>query len=124
MFALYDVCRTLVSPIHTIAIGKCMSAAPLLVAGGRKGERYATPNTFFMVHEAWEDFGAKRMDELKRDLAHYSAMGQRWGELMEKHSKKPAKFWHGLCKDPGDKYFNADQALEWGLIDHIWDEKE
>lgn len=123
MFALYDVCRTLVSPVHTIAMGKCMSAAPLLVAAGEEGNRYATPNTFFMVHESWEDFGQKRMDELELDLKHYREMGKQWGMLMEKHSKKPAKFWLDICKKSGDHFFNAEQALEWGLIDHIWEEK-
>jgi len=122
MFALYDVCRTLVSPIHTTAIGKCMSAAPLLVAAGQKGHRYATPNTFFMVHEAWEEFGAKRMDELELDLKHYKQMGIRWSELMEKHSKQSSKFWMGLCKKSGDTYFDAEKALEWGLIDCIWEQ--
>src|SRR6188474_705441 len=34
MFGLYDVIRTLRAPIYTTAIGKCMSAAPLLVACG------------------------------------------------------------------------------------------
>lgn len=124
MFALYDVCRTLKSPIHTIAIGKCMSAAPLLVAGGEEGHRYATPNTFFMIHISWEDFGMKRMDELEKDLKHFEDMGDRWASLMEKHSKKPAKFWQDLCKKTGDNFFDAEKALEWGLIDHIWDEKE
>lgn len=124
MFALYDVCRTLISPIHTTAIGKCMSAAPLLVAAGEEGSRFATPHTFFMVHESWEEFGAKRVDELELDLRHYRQMGSKWGDLMQKHSKKTSKFWLGLCKKSGDTYFNAEQALEWGLIDHIWEEKE
>ena len=124
MFALYDVCRTLVSPIHTTAIGKCMSASPLLVAAGEIGHRYATPHTFFMVHEGWEDIGIKRLEELSVDLKHYRQMGQKWGELMGKHSKKPSKFWLNLCKKPGDTFFNAEQALEWGLIDYIWEEKE
>ena len=124
MFALYDVCRTLVSPIHTTAIGKCMSAAPLLVAAGEEGQRFATPHTFFMVHESWEEFGVKRMDELELDLKHYKQMAIKWGALMAKHSKKPAKFWLDLCRKSGDTYFNAEQALQWGLIDAIWDEKE
>lgn len=124
MFALYDVCRTLKSPVHTIAMGKCMSAAPLLVAAGEEGDRYATPNTFFMVHESWEDFGVKRMDELELDLKHYKEMGRKWADLMAKHSKKPAKFWLDLCKKAGDHFFSAEEALEWGLIDHVWEEKE
>src|SRR6185436_4882626 len=124
MFALYDVCRTLNSPIHTTAIGKCMSAAPLLVAAGEKGNRYATPHTFFMVHEAWDDMGIRRIDELKIDLKHYEEMGERWAELMAKHSIKDVKFWKNLCKRVGNTYFNAETALEWGLIDIIWDQKE
>ena len=51
MYALYDVCRTLESPMYTTAIGKNMSAAPLLVACGEKGHRWATPHCSFMVHQ-------------------------------------------------------------------------
>ncbi len=124
MFALYDVIRTLTAPIHTTAIGKCMSAAPLLVACGEPDHRYATPNTFFMVHESWEDLGAKRIDEIKKDVTHYEEMSASWYDLMALHTKKDKKFWKDQCKTPGDKYFNAEQAQEWGLIDHIWDQKE
>ena len=31
-FALHDVTRTIRVPVHTVALGKCQSAAPLLVA--------------------------------------------------------------------------------------------
>lgn len=124
MFALYDTIRTLRSPIHTTAIGKCMSAAPLLVACGKVGYRYATPNTWFMVHQSWEEFGAKRTDELKKDLVHYDQMAKSWYELMASHTIQTAAFWKKHCESVGDKYFSAYQAQEWGLIDHIWDEKD
>lgn len=123
MFALYDTIRTLKSPIHTTAIGKSMSAAPLLVACGEPGYRYATPNTWFMVHQSWDEFGAKRVDEIKKDLKHYDEMGNKWYELMAKHTNKDEKFWRAQCNAVGDRYFSAEQAAEWGLIDHIWDEK-
>lgn len=124
MFALYDVIRTLKAPIHTTAIGKCMSAAPLLVACGEPGFRYATPNTWFMVHQSWEDFGAKRTDDLKKDIKHYDEMGDRWYDLMEKHTNQKAAFWRKLCDKSGDHFFDAYKAQEFGIIDHIWDEKE
>ena len=41
MFALYDVLMSLKCPVTTVAIGKCMSAAPLLVAAGHVGYRYS-----------------------------------------------------------------------------------
>ena len=123
MFALYDAIRTVHSPIHTTAIGKCMSAAPLLVCAGKKGHRYATPNTFFMVHQGWDNIGEKRFDEVKNDLEHWKDIGDRWYKLMEKHTKKSDLFWRTQCEKVGDRYFDAFQAQEWGLIDHIWDEK-
>lgn len=124
MYALYDVIGTLESPIHTTAIGKCMSAAPLLVARGEPGHRYATPNTWFMVHQSWEDWGEKNTDVIKRDLAHYDDMGKRWCELMAKHTNKTAKFWKSQVEKKGDVYFGAQEAHELGIIDVIWDEKE
>lgn len=124
MWALYDVLRTLDSPIHTTAIGKCMSAAPLLVAAGEPGKRWATPNTFFMVHQSWDDFGEDRVDVIKKVLKHNDIMAKRWYDLMASHTKMPASFWKRKCEAIGDCFFTADEAMEWGLIDNIWDQKD
>ena len=124
MWALYDVISTLESPVHTTAIGKCMSAAPLLIACGTPGHRYATPNCWFMVHQAWDDFGEGRVDEVRKNIDHYEAMGLRWYKLMAKHTNQSAAFWRKHCEQIGDKYFDAYQAQKWGLIDHVWDEKD
>jgi ATP-dependent Clp protease protease subunit len=119
MFALYDVIQHCKAPVHTIAIGKCMSAAPLLVACGKKGFRFASPNTSFMVHQGHGDLAGKT-DEVKSDLEHWNTLEKRWLGLMEFHSKRPATFWKTQCEKVGDKYFEAEQAKEWGLIDKIW----
>ncbi len=124
MFALYDTTRTLSSPIHTVAIGKCMSAAPLLIAGGEKGHRYATPNTFFMIHEGYADFEASRKDDYKIVSKHLEALNQRWSKLMAKHTNKNEAFWNRLCQKVHDTHFDVDKAIEWGIIDHIWDQKD
>lgn len=118
MFALCDVIQIIKCPVSTIAVGKCMSAAPLLVACGKKGRRYATENTFFMVHQGHGDIGGK-VDEVRNDLEHWKELEQRWDSLMEKHTKKSAAFWKSQCEKVGDKYFTAVQAKEWGLIDHV-----
>jgi ATP-dependent Clp protease protease subunit len=123
MFALYDVMNSISCNVSTCAIGKCMSAAPLLVAAGRPGYRYATPNTWFMIHQSWsEDLGG-RVDEVGKTLRHYQEMERRWYEIMSKHTKKTVAFWKRLCKTVGDSYFSAEQAVEYGIIDHLWAEK-
>jgi ATP-dependent protease ClpP protease subunit len=97
-----------------------MSAAPLLVCAGKKGHRSATPNTFFMVHQGWDDIGVKRYDELKSDMALFKTINQRWCALMAKHTNQTAGFWRTQCEKVGDLYFGAEQAQAWGMVDHVW----
>ena len=60
-------------------------------------------------------------DEVKNDLAHLNKLEDRWYSLMEKHTKKPADFWKAQCQKVGDRYFDAYEAKEWGLIDKVLD---
>ena len=125
MMALYDVLNTVrPAPIHTVAIGKCMSAAPLLVAAGTPGHRYSMPNCQWMVHMGWEEPEKARYDEMRKTVEHYENLNQRWAELMAEHTKPTAKQWMQICKRVGDKYFDAEEAIKYGLVDQIWDERD
>ncbi len=123
MLGLYDTIQSVPNDIETVAIGKCMSAGPLLVACGTLGMRYSLPNTSWMVHQGWEDFGQQRYDELARQLKHREIIGNRWLELMEKHTSKPASYWNDICSQVGDTYFDSTTAVALGLVDQIWIEK-
>ena len=123
MLALYDVLNTTTCPIHTVAIGKCMSAAPLIVAAGKKGERYTMPNTQWMVHQLSIDLGFDRHDHQKIDIQHFDKVKDIWADLLAKHSKLKKNEWLRLFNKVGDQYFSAEEAVEKGLVDHIWSEK-
>lgn len=122
-FALHDVTRTIRCRVTTIALGKCMSAAPLLVACGDKGNRWATPNTTFMLHDAIlsDVGGSPEMVEQEGRLTRM--MMDRYAGLLAKYTKKDKRFWRRLFDKKLDRYFTAEESLEWGLIDSIWDEK-
>lgn len=123
MFALHDTTRTLRSPIHTIGLGNVQSAAVLLIACGEKGQRWAGENTTFMVHvPSWsKDYTTQHNHAI--DVKESERLWERWYNLMGVYTKKPYKFWRKLCDKKTDFYFDADQALEFGLIDNIWSEK-
>jgi ATP-dependent Clp protease protease subunit len=125
MFQLYDVLQTITCDVETVAMGKAMSAAPLLVTAGTPGKRYATPHCFFMIHDGWLDgMDGKSRKEARATLDHYDDMAESWCALMAKHSKKDAAFWRRLCNKKEDIFFNAATALEYGLVDQLWDERE
>jgi ATP-dependent Clp protease protease subunit len=118
MLAAYDMMRSL-SDAHIIvkAVGKIMSAAPLILAAG--DERVAYPNTQFMVHESWYAL-EERHNAAKVTVAHYEAVTKLWAEKMAERTNLSAKQWLNLTEKTGkDKYFDAEQALKWGLIDKI-----
>ena len=120
--ALYDIMGTVKCPIATFAYGKCMSAAPLLLAAGKKGERWVSPHAVFMYHEASAGVEGKLRDAAVA-LKHEQSMDDVWITLMAEHTSKDVRFWKRLNSKP-DYYFGAEEAIEWGIADEIWVEKQ
>lgn len=124
-FALHDVVRTIRSPVITCALGKCQSAAPMLVAVGKPGERYATENCTFMLHDA-KLFGNEDgdfPDQLASHVDSCRAAMERYAKLLSRYTKKRVRHWRAMFAGKVDQFFDAEQALEWGLVDAIWLEK-
>lgn len=124
-FALHDVTRTISAPVHTVALGKCQSAAPLLVACGERGHRYASENVTFMLHDvALSDVPENIPPLFLKSLAEAAKVQMAtYARLLEAYSKKKAKHWAGIFAGKSDRYFTAELAVAWGLVDHVWSEK-
>ena len=120
--ALYDIMNTMTCPIHTFAFGKCMSAAPLLLAAGEPGHRWVAPHVALMTHD-WIDSLEGKGAELAAGVKHGEDLGRLWNRLIASHSAKDFAYWQRLGKKNADFYFNAEDALEWGIADQIWSEK-
>lgn len=122
-FALHDVTRTIRAPVHTVALGKCMSAAPILVACGMPGSRYVTENCQFMLHDC--SLGIEGSPALiSRHVNAAQATMQRMAELLAKYSRMPVRHWKRIFSSQVDKFFDSELALSWGIVDHIWTEKD
>ena len=122
-FQLHDVTRTIRVPVRTTALGVCMSAAPFLVACGQKGHRYAAENTQFMMHTASLELDGQ-LGHASLELEHTRKRCERMDRLLAKYTKKDYRFWAKFTKSSRDHYFGAEEALEWGIIDQIWSEKD
>lgn len=120
--ALYDIIGTIKCPIHTFAYGKCMSAAPLLLACGEPGHRWVAQHTFFMHHDGSDEIEGKT-SALRSTMKHLEQLDKAWTTLLAKYSNKTFKWWDDRSKRSGDFYFSADDAIEWGLADAVWSER-
>ena len=117
LFSIYDMIRASKSHIVTIGYGKIMSAGTLLLSCG--DERKAYPNTQFMIHEILYSLGYDKHTVQKSEVVNADQLNDRFLGLLAKCTNKSLKQWKTLTHSRPDKYFDAKQALEWGLIDKI-----
>ena len=115
--AIYDTMQMIKSDVKTICVGRCSSMAAVLLSGGTKGKRFITPNSEIMIHEV-SSFNMGKIGELKINYEHSNTMNERIIKLLAENTGKPIK---QIRKDIQlkDRWFNAEEALKYGLIDKI-----
>jgi len=101
--------------IITKASGAAMSMAAWILASGSK--RYATRNTFIMIHQGWYDsYG--NWQETKKEHKHNEALEKRCWDLLSEYTKTSAKKWEEKCVK-GSWYMDAEEAKTLNIIDDI-----
>lgn len=118
-FAAYDIITTLPCDVRTIAVGKCMSAAPLILLAGT--ERYTTRHTTFMMHDATlggMDGSTVQQTEASMQAAVDSL--NMYAALLAKRTLLNKRHWKKLFQAPKDTYFPASEAVDWGLVHGFW----
>lgn len=123
-FALHDVTRTIKCDVVTCALGKCMSAAPLLVACGKRGHRYTTESTTFMLHDVRVFDVQGRPADLAVEADVAMGMMDNYAKLLGRYTNKDRRHWRRLFDSKTDRYFDSETAIEWGVVDAIWNEKD
>ena len=115
--AIYDAMQMVKSDVKTICIGRCASMAAVLPSGGTKGKRYITPNSEVMIHEV-SSFNMGKVGELKIDYEHTNTLNERIIKLLAENTGKTIKqVRHDIQLK--DRWFNAEEALKYGLGDKM-----
>jgi ATP-dependent Clp protease protease subunit len=116
--AIYDTMRFVKPDIHTMCVGVAMSMGSLLLAGGTKGKRAALPNSRILIHQPSAGFEGQSTD-IEIHAREILNVRDRLDEIYAENT--------GLSKEQvredmeRDRFFTAEQALEYGLIDRVLD---
>ncbi len=115
--AIYDTMQMVKSNIKTICIGRCSSMAAVLLSGGTKGKRCITPNSEVMIHEM-SSYNGGKIGEIKISYEHSTTLNERLMKILADNTGKSIK---QVKKDVElkDKWFNAEEALKYGIVDKI-----
>ena len=114
--AIYDTMNFIKSNVSTICYGICASMAALLLSSGHKGKRYILPNADVMIHQVLGRSEGQASD-VKIATDRILDLKNRLNTILSKNTNKHIKT---IEKDTDrDNYLNANEALEYGLVDKI-----
>ena len=102
--------------VQTMCVGIAMSMGSLLLAGGTPGKRSALPNSRILMHQPSSGFEGQATD-IEIHAREILSMRQRIDEIYAHHTGQPIEQVHVDMER--DRFFTADQALEYGLIDRV-----
>ena len=114
--AIHDTMQYVQPDVATVATGLAASMGQFLLSSGAPGKRYATPHARVMMHQPSGGIGGTVTDirinaqlilNMKRVLAELTA--QQTGKSVEQI----------LSDADRDRWFNAEEAKEYGFIDHV-----
>jgi ATP-dependent Clp protease, protease subunit len=116
--AIYDTMQFIKPDVTTICFGIAASMASLLLAGGAKGKRLALPNSRILIHQPSAGFEGQASD-IDIHAREVLALRERIDQIYADHTGKPLEQVHDDMER--DRFFTADDAAEYGLIDRVID---
>ncbi len=114
--AIYDTMQFIKPDVQTICFGVAMSMGSLLLAGGTPGKRMALPNSRILIHQPSGGFQGQASD-IEIHAAETLELRRRIDEIYAEHTGQPVSRVHDDMDR--DRYFTAEQARDYGLIDRV-----
>lgn len=114
--AIYDTMNHIRCPVSTICMGQAASMGAFLLSAGVKGKRYALPNARIMIHQPLggaqgqaTDIQIQAREILRLKDRLNTILANNTGQTVEKIEQDTER----------DRFMNADEAKEYGLVDEV-----
>ena len=116
--AIYDTMNYIKCDVSTICIGMAASMGAFLLSSGAKGKRYALPNAEIMIHQP--SAGTQgQITDMAIHLKRLETIKKRMNKILSENTGKPIEVVTADCER--DNFMTAEEALEYGLIDKVFD---
>lgn len=118
--AIYDTMQYIKPDIHTICVGQAASMAAVLLTAGTEGKRSALQHSRLLLHQPMGGTQGQASD-IEIQTKEILRIKEELYNILVKHTGQTKK---KIKKDSDRDYFlNAKEAVEYGLIDKVMDEK-
>ncbi|MEL6739134.1 MAG: ATP-dependent Clp protease proteolytic subunit [Planctomycetota bacterium] len=117
--ALYDTMRFLTSPVSTYCIGRAYSGGAVLLTAGTKGRRFILPHAKVMIHQPYGGVTGQAED-IRLQAEQIIRSKKILTDIIAKHTGQTSEQVH--ADSERDKYFSAEEAKAYGLVDEVLSE--
>ncbi|MCC6745264.1 MAG: ATP-dependent Clp endopeptidase proteolytic subunit ClpP [Acidobacteria bacterium] len=120
--AIYDTMQFIRPDVTTICIGQCASMGALLLTAGTKGKRFALPNSRILIHQPSISGIGGQATDIRIHAEEIMRMREMTSGILAKHTGQPME---QIERDvERDRWLDAEQAREYGLIDQVISHRE
>ncbi|MBE6562362.1 MAG: ATP-dependent Clp protease proteolytic subunit [Ruminococcaceae bacterium] len=120
--AIYDTMNYIKCDVATICVGMAASMGAFLLSAGAKGKRIALPNSEIMIHQPLINGGlGGQQTDIQIHADHLLRIREKLERIMAENSGHTVEEMHAACER--DNYLTAEEALEFGLIDKIFEKR-
>ena len=117
---IYDTMQYIKCDVSTICVGMAASMGAFLLAGGAKGKRMILPNAAVMIHQP--SGGAQgQATEIQITAEWILRTKKNLAKILAENCNQP--FEKVMADTERDYWMSAEQALEYGLVDHIFQKR-
>ncbi|HEV2568681.1 ATP-dependent Clp endopeptidase proteolytic subunit ClpP [Sphingomonas sp.] len=118
--AIHDTMQYIRPRIGTVCIGQAASMGSFLLAAGEPGMRVALTNARIMIHQP--SGGAQgQATDIEIQAREILRIRARMNELYSKYTGQPIEVINDAMER--DKFLEANEAKEFGLIDEVFDKR-
>ncbi len=114
--AIYDTMKYVKPDISTVCVGMAASGAAIILAGGKRGKRFALPNSKVMIHQPMTEISGQATD-IKIHANEILKLKKRLNEIMAKETKKT--FSRIETDMERDFFMSSSEAKKYGIIDTV-----
>ncbi|MCL2864255.1 MAG: ATP-dependent Clp endopeptidase proteolytic subunit ClpP [Lachnospiraceae bacterium] len=114
--AIYDTMQYIKCDVSTVCIGLAASMGAFLLAGGKKGKRFALPNAEVMIHQP--SGGARgQATEIQIVAEHIIKTREKLNRIMAENTGQPMEVIQ--VDTERDNFMSAEEAKTYGLVDEV-----
>ena len=118
--AIYDTMQYIKCDVNTICVGMAASMGAFLLSAGTKGKRYALPNSEIMIHQPLGGMKGQASD-IKIHADHILRTKDKLNRILSERTGQPLEV---IERDTDrDNFMTAQQAVEYGLIDKVFEKR-